>query len=108
MRGALAAGSLAAALPLFLEYTSQTRGYSFAWSLALLSYVAIALVGSRWKIVVGGILIGLALATRVEMGPLPTYIATEVARTEPKGRRFSVSAAFAGIAILCVLIAAPW
>jgi hypothetical protein len=108
MRGAFAAGSLAAALPLLVEYTAQTRAYSFAWSFALLAFAAISIVGSRWRIVVGAILIGLAMATRIEMVLCLPVLLLEVARTEPRSRRLHASAAFAGISILCFCVVAPW
>jgi len=107
-RGALASGLLAAALPLFVEYTAQTRSYSFAWSLALLSFVGVFAAAHQWRAITGAIFIGLAIATRVEMALCLPILLLEVAATEPRGRRLRAAAIFLGIAIICFCLAAPW
>jgi hypothetical protein len=107
-RGALAGGLLAAALPLFVEYAAQTRSYSFAWSLALLSFVGVFAAANQWKAIAGAVFIGLAIATRVEMALCLPVLLLEVAATEPRGRRLRAAAIFLGIAIVCFCLAAPW
>lgn len=108
VRGALAGGMLAAALPLFVEYAVQTRSYSFAWSLALLSFVGVFAAASQRKVVSGAIFIGLAIATRVEMALCLPVLLLEIAAIEPRGRRLRAAAMFLGIAIVCFCLAAPW
>ena len=108
LRGALAGGVLAAALPLFVEYTAQTRSYSFAWSLALLAFVGVFAAANHWKLVTGAIFIGLAIATRVEMALCLPVLLLEIAATEPRGRRLRAAAIFLAITIACFLLAAPW
>jgi hypothetical protein len=108
IRGALAGGLLAAALPLFVDYAAQTRAYSFAWSFALLSFVGVFAVASQWKAATGAIFIGLAIATRVEMALCLPVLLLEVAATEPRGRRLRAAAIFLGITIVCFWLAAPW
>lgn len=108
VRGALAAGLLAAALPLFVEYTAQARAYSFAWSFSLLSFVGVFATASRWRVVIGALLIGMAIATRIEMAVCLPVLLLEVVATEPRGQRLRTGAAFLGIAIISFFIAAPW
>jgi hypothetical protein len=107
-RGALAGGLLAAALPLFVEYAAQTRSYSLAWSLALLSFAGVFAAANQWKVVTGAIFIGLAIATRVEMALCLPVLLLEIAATEPRGRRLRAAVIFLGIAIVCFCLAAPW
>ena len=107
-RGALAGGLLAAALPLFVEYAAQTRSYSFAWSLALLSFVGVFAAANRRAAIIGAIFIGLAIATRVEMALCLPVLLLEIAAIEPRGRRLRAAATFLGIAIVCFCLAAPW
>jgi hypothetical protein len=108
IRGALVGGLLAAALPLFVEYAAQTRSYSFAWSFALLSFVAVLAGANQWKAVTGAIFIGLAIATRVEMALCLPVLVLEVAAAEPRGRRLRAAAIFLAITIVCFCLAAPW
>lgn len=107
--GALLAGALAAATPLFVEYTGQTKAYSFAWSFAMMAFVAAATVRPPWRAAVSGGLMGIALATRVEMGlALVPLLIELMQREEGTGRRRTVLVQAFGAAVLIFLLLAPW
>ena len=105
--GAVAAGLLAAGLPVFVEFGAQARPYSFAWSLALLSFAAVFTLEGRAKVIVGGTLIGLAMATRIDMATCLPILVLEVAFAHPT-RRLRAAAVFIGVATLGFCVAAPW
>lgn len=65
--GALLLGGLAAALPLFVEYSCQARSYSMAWSLALVAWSVAAVHSGRHRRAITAVIMGLAIASRIEM-----------------------------------------
>ncbi len=106
--GALLAGALAAGTPLFVEFTSETRAYSLAWSLGLLAFAALADSRPQRRALASGVLIGLAIATRVEMGLAFVPLLLELLWREDRSRRartFFICLAVAGATFV---IAAPW
>ena len=107
--GALVGGALAAATPIFVEFTAQTKAYSFAWSFAMMAFVAAATVRGPWRAAVAGGLMGVALATRIEMGlALVPLVLELMQREEEAGRRRTVLLQTIGMAIVVFLLAAPW
>lgn len=108
LRGALAAGLMAACLPLFVQFAAQTRAYSFAWSFGLLAFAAVCSPRRGWRLVGGGILAGLAIATRLEMVLLLPLLALEAGRAAAPGRRLGDGTRLVAIVLLCFFLAAPW
>lgn len=106
--GAVLGGALAAATPLFVEYVAQTRAYSFAWSFAMAAYAASTLLAKPRREPVAGVLMGLAIATRVEMGLALIPLLLEAAQRSEPGQRIRAAATVALAAIVTFLVAAPW
>ena len=105
--GAIVAGGLLAGMPILIEFSTETRPYAVAWSLALLALVAAGGDGQR-RIAGAGVLIGLAVGTRIEMvmlGPLVLLLQWRAAGGRPPWRDFAVTIATAALAFLVV---APW
>jgi hypothetical protein len=106
--GALLAGGLTAVVPLFCWIGVQSRPYSPAWSLTILS-IAIMLTCSgsrRW--VWAGLMFGLALASRIEMLfaiPLILWLMWVMSDNQDPVRS---GARMAAAAILAFLVSAPW
>lgn len=107
--GALLGGALAAATPIFVEFTAQTKAYSFAWSFAMLAFVAASTARRPWRAAISGGLMGVALATRVEMGlALVPLLIELMQREEDTGRRRVVLVQALSAAIVVFLLMAPW
>ena len=108
LRGAFLAGALAAATPIFVEYASETRAYSLAWSLGLLAFAAVASDSARWRVTGTSVLIGLAIASRIEMALCLVPLLLEMLRRAAPGQRGIVLVKSVAIAVLTFLAAAPW
>jgi hypothetical protein len=106
--GALFAGGLAAVVPLFCSFAVQSRPYSPAWSLTILSMsIMLTCRGSR-RWVWAGIVYGLAVATRVEMLfiiPLVLWLMWVVSDDQSSVRS---GVQMAAVAIVTFLVSAPW
>jgi hypothetical protein len=106
--GALLAGGLAAVTPLLCWFGVQSRPYSPAWSLTILSIsVMLTCSGSR-RWVWAGMIFGLSVASRIEMLftiPLILWLIWVVS-----GDRSSIRAGvrMGAAAILTFFVSAPW
>lgn len=101
------AGALAATLPMFVELSTEARPYAIAWSLALLALLMAQREG-RGRVVGAGVLIGLAVGTRIDMvmlGPLVLILQWRSASGRPPWRDFAVTI---GTAALAFVVVAPW
>jgi len=106
-RQALIAGALAATLPMFVEMSTEARPYAIAWSLALLALLLAQRAG-RGRVVGSGILIGLAVGTRIDMvmlGPLVLLLQWRSAEGRVPWRDFALTI---GVAALAFVVVAPW
>jgi hypothetical protein len=114
MPGALLGGVLAAATPLFVEFAGETRAYSLAWSLGLLAFATLpagtsqAATTPHLRTIMAGVLMGLAIAARVEMALALVPLLLELAQRTEAGRRLRSSLGCLGIAVVTFLIVAPW
>ena len=106
--GAVLAGALAAATPFFVEFTRQTRSYSLAWSLGLLAFAALAIAPRSSRAMIAGALIGLALATRIEMVLVLVPLILELMQREESGRRRLAALQCLAVTAVVFLVAAPW
>jgi hypothetical protein len=107
--GALVAGALAAGTPLFIEFATHSRAYSFAWSLALLAFVALDAIPRRSAAhIAAGAIAGLAVATRVEMGMVFVPMLLEILYRAPEGEKRRALLFTVAMAVLVFLAAAPW
>jgi hypothetical protein len=106
--GALLAGGLAAVTPLFCWFGVQSRPYSPAWSLTILSIsVMLTCSGSR-RWVWAGMIFGLAVASRIEMlftVPLILWLMWVMSDNQDPVRS---GVRMAATAILTFLVSAPW
>ncbi|MBX3498057.1 MAG: glycosyltransferase family 39 protein [Alphaproteobacteria bacterium] len=106
-RRALVAGALAASFPMFVEMSTEARPYAIAWSLALLALLVAQREG-RGRVVGAGILVGLAVGTRIDMvmvGPLVLLLQWRAAGGRPPWRDFALTILVAALAFVVI---APW
>lgn len=117
--GALAAGLLAAALPLFIELGAMSRPYALSWSLSLMALAASVQTGRR-RLPLTCLFYGLALGTRIEallLFPLLVYeywdrpepaSAVTPAATQPNSTLPGSLVKLAGGSLAIALLVAPW
>lgn len=106
-RLALVAGALAATIPMFIEMSTEARPYAVAWSLALLALLLAQRAG-RGRVIGAGVLIGLAVGTRIDMvllGPLVLLLQWRSAPGRVPWRDFALTI---GVAALAFFVVAPW
>jgi len=112
LRGGLAGGSLLggmmAFLPVFVWYSASPRCYCDAWSFAFMAiYAAAAFSGAR-RVILAGILSGLAVASRLDMlmvGPMVLWQLWD--RPEPK-RPWLAACNLIVVSLATFVAAAPW
>lgn len=106
--GALLAGALAAATPIFIEFAVEARAYSLAWSFAMLAFAALTILQTPARTLIAGALMGIAIATRIEMGLALIPLLFELMQREEPGRRRAAFFICLGSAIVVFLAVAPW
>ena len=103
------AGALIAALPMFVDFSGMARPYSLGWSFGVLAVCHAAMPAGtfRWKW--SAVLLGLAIASRVEMVMLLPAIWWLCWERGAQGRALVRQClTVCGIAILTTVTAAPW
>lgn len=106
--GALLAGALAAATPIFIEFAVEARAYSLAWSCAMLAFAALTILQTPARTMIAGALMGMAIATRIEMGLALIPLLFELMQREEPGRRRMAFFTCLGSSIIVFLAVAPW
>ena len=106
--GAALAAGLTATLPVLVSLSGHTRPYSPAWSIALFSLwlTVRGAPGGRW--VAGSILLGLAVATRIEMLCLLPFVLAEHWINSPRPGRHRRILSMIGLTAVVTMAAAPW
>jgi hypothetical protein len=105
--GALLVGGLTAVVPLFCSLSVQSRPYSPAWSLTVLSLFFVLQGGPR-RWMWAGILYGLAVATRIDMLFIAPLIGWLIWIVPADQTRVRFGAQMAGTTILAFVVSAPW
>lgn len=106
--GALLVGGLAAVAPLQCWFAVQSRPYSPAWSLTILSLSVMITSQRSTRWTWAGIIYGLAVASRIEMllvVPLFVWLVWAVSEDRTRVR---CGVRMTGAAVLAFLISAPW
>jgi hypothetical protein len=101
---------LAATVPIYVIFSVQTRPYAMAWAFALMALAAIVAGRGRWATVGAGILLGLAIASHIDMvriGPLALLLSWRRSwqRDMPPWRDCR---ALIAASVVTFLVVAPW
>ncbi len=67
LAGGVLLGGFVATLPLFVDFTMMSRPYMTAWCFGILALGSAMLCTGRWRVVLSGVLLGLAVSSRIEM-----------------------------------------
>lgn len=67
LAGGVLVGGLVAVLPLYVEYAGITKSCSDAWMFGTLAVACAATLRERWRLWVPGVLLGLAITSRIDM-----------------------------------------
>jgi hypothetical protein len=103
--GEIAAGLLAASLPIFVEMATETRPYASAWAFAL---IALAAITSK-RPMAAGIFLGLAVGSHIDMmRVLPLALLLQWRQAETRRPPWTELGRIAGIALVAFLMVAPW
>lgn len=106
--GAALAGGLTAVTPLLCWFGVQSRPYSPAWSLTILSLSIVLTCKAEKRWVWAGMIYGLAVASRIEMLlTIPLMLWLLWAGSDARAA-LRTGAQMVGAAILAFLISAPW
>lgn len=107
--GAVLTGGLFGLLPIIVVVSVQGRPYGAAWSLGALAVVAAGIGRGNRRLVASGGLLGLAIATRIEMLLLAPLIGWEFWLRRDRDRSLGASlAALLAVALVSASLAAPW
>jgi hypothetical protein len=107
--GALAGGLLAAALPIVLDMSVQTRPYGVAWSFALLAAAAAATGRERSRALRAGVCLGVAVASRIDMVMVGPLVLLVLCLDSNDSKQISRAVRiFAAASMISFLLVAPW
>ncbi|HTL28818.1 MAG TPA: hypothetical protein VL282_06355 [Tepidisphaeraceae bacterium] len=106
--GAIFLGGLVAILPLFVSLSGQTRPYSLAWSIGWFAIWQAVRSAPRGRFALAAALVGLAIATRVEMLLVLPFVVAEHLVNGPAEGRARRALFFVLVSMLAAAAAAPW
>jgi hypothetical protein len=110
--GAVFLGGLAAALPLLVSYATFTRSYSLAWSFAIIAWSIAATDTGKRRARLAGIVMGLAIGSRIDMLVLLPVILWEFwDRPEATSGFWRLMGTWVRVTVIMVmtaLLVAPW
>lgn len=107
--GAFAGGLLAAALPAFLIQSVQAGPYAIAWAAALVAAAAVGGRGERAHPIAAGVLLGLAVGSRIEVALVwPVLSLLQWRRAPDRRMPWREGLSMTGAAAIAFLVVAPW
>jgi len=106
--GGLLVGGLVATLPIYAEFTGISKSCSDAWMLGILAIACAATIQGTRRFWASGILLGLAIASRIDMvlvGPLILWMLWDNQNTEGLWKS---ALRLAVVSTVRAILAAPW